>query len=83
MSMNRQYNNKDDANNGASGPNPGYPNPNPNPSPSSPSAASEERPHFNVPFPTMPVLPSLDPTSSSFYPGADPYFIDHDSFMDY
>lgn len=77
MSMNRQYNNKDDPNNGGPGPSPGYP------SPSSPSAASEERPHFNVPFPTMPILPSLDPTSSSFYPGADPYFIDHDSFMDY
>lgn len=77
MSMNRQYNNKDDPNNGGSIPSPGHP------SPSSPSAASEERPHFDVPFPTMPVLPSLDPTSSSFYPGADPYFMDHDSFMDY
>ena len=78
--MNRQYNNKD--NPGGDGSIPAVPSPGyPSPSPSS-HAASEERPHFNVPFPTMPVLPSLDPTiGSSFYPGADPYF--HDTFDDY
>lgn len=89
--MNRQYNNKDNPSGGGSPPggngdgggistipSPGYP------TPSSAKAASEER-SFNVPYPTMPGLPSLDPTMGSnfyHYPG-DPYSSFHDTFDDY
>lgn len=72
--MNRQYPEKKDGDSGPPGPipSPGYPTPT-----SGYKAASEERPHFNVPFPTMPVMPTLDPTvGSSFYGSEDPYFND-------